>query len=122
MNTGLRVRDVRTGERQPVRWKQTNRTLLGLVAPGTPFTVDFELAVMRSDPALEGLVARYLAPGEYELELDLSGFLRGDPETRWASHEIAIKNRILTPNEVRRVEGWNARDGGDGFPETEGAA
>ena len=57
----------------------------------------------------------------HELELDLSGFLRGDPETRWASHEIAIKNRILTPNEVRRVEGWNARDGGDGFAETEGA-
>ena len=54
----------------------------------------------------------------HELELDLSGFLRGDPETRWASHEIAVRNRILTPNEVRRVEGWNARTGGDGF-ETE---
>ena len=53
----------------------------------------------------------------HELELDLSGFLRGDPETRWASHEIAIRNRILTPNEVRQVEGWNARDGGDDFPE-----
>jgi phage portal protein BeeE len=55
-----------------------------------------------------------LASG-YELELDLSGFMRGDPETRWKSHEIAVKNRILTPNEVREVEGWNPRPDGDGF-------
>lgn len=53
----------------------------------------------------------------HELELDLSGFLRGDPETRWASHEIAVKNHILTPNEVRVVEGWNPREGGDDFPQ-----
>ena len=52
----------------------------------------------------------------HELELDLAGFLRGDPETRWKSHEIAVKNRVLTPNEVRVVEGWNPRDGGDDFP------
>lgn len=49
----------------------------------------------------------------HELELDLSGFLRGDPETRWKSHEIAVKNNILTPNEVREIEGWNRRPGGD---------
>lgn len=49
----------------------------------------------------------------HELELDLSGFLRGDPETRWKSHEIAVKNGILTPNEVREVEGWNPSENGD---------
>ncbi len=53
----------------------------------------------------------------HELELDLAGFLRGDPEARWKSHEIAVKNRVLTPNEVRVVEGWNPREGGDDFPE-----
>lgn len=53
--------------------------------------------------------------GTHELELDLSGFLRGDPETRWKSHEIAVRNKILTPNNVRQVEGWNPREGGDGF-------
>jgi len=42
-----------------------------------------------------------------ELELDLSAFLRGDPAERWRSHEIAVKNGILTVNEVREVEGWN---------------
>ena len=56
----------------------------------------------------------------HELELDLSGFLRGDPETRWKSHEVAVKNKILTPNEVREVEGWNPRGGGDDFDQASG--
>jgi HK97 family phage portal protein len=47
--------------------------------------------------------------------LDLSGLLRGDPETRWKSHEIALRNRVLTPNEIRGEEGWNPRPGGDSF-------
>jgi HK97 family phage portal protein len=47
--------------------------------------------------------------------LDLSGLLRGDPETRWKSHEIALRNRVLTPNEIRGEEGWNPRPGGDEF-------
>lgn len=51
----------------------------------------------------------------HELELDLSDFLRGDPETRWKSHEIAVKNCILVPNELRVVEGWNPRPHGDAF-------
>ena len=45
--------------------------------------------------------------GTHKLELDLSGFLRGDPEQRWKAHEIAVRNEILTTNEVREVEGWN---------------
>jgi len=49
----------------------------------------------------------------HRLTFDLSGFLRGDPEQRWQAHQIAVRNQILTPNEVRRVEGWNPRDGGD---------
>ncbi|HEX6959958.1 MAG TPA: phage portal protein, partial [Ferrovibrio sp.] len=52
-----------------------------------------------------------------EVTLDLSGLLRGDDEARWKNHEIAVKNRILTPNEVREAEGWNRRDGGDKFEE-----
>ncbi|MEQ1930945.1 MAG: phage portal protein, partial [Parvularculaceae bacterium] len=45
----------------------------------------------------------------HELEIDLSGFLRGDAEARWKAHQIAVKNNILTANEVREVEGWNPR-------------
>lgn len=36
-----------------------------------------------------------------ELDLDLSGFLRGDPQTRWASHKIAIETGVLDADEVR---------------------
>lgn len=45
----------------------------------------------------------------HSLEIDLSGFLRGDAEARWRAHEIAVKNNILTAEEVREVEGWNPR-------------
>jgi HK97 family phage portal protein len=48
--------------------------------------------------------------------LDLSGLLRGDPAQRWAANEIAVRNRILTPNEIRDQEGYNPRPGGDEFP------
>lgn len=44
-----------------------------------------------------------------EMELDLSGFLRGDPAARWQSHKIAIETGVLDPDEVRLIEGWNAR-------------
>jgi HK97 family phage portal protein len=42
-----------------------------------------------------------------EIEIDLTGFLRGDPETRWQSHKIAIESGILDINEVREMEGYN---------------
>lgn len=45
------------------------------------------------------------------LELDLSGLLRGDPETRWASHKIAVDAGILDADEVREIEGFNPRGG-----------
>jgi HK97 family phage portal protein len=57
-----------------------------------------------------------------QFELDLSGLLRGDPETRWKSHEIALRNHVLTPNEIRDLEGWNPRPGGDEFPATPATA
>ena len=51
----------------------------------------------------------------HQIEFDLSDLLRGDPEGRWKSHKIAVDARILTPNEVREIEGFNPRDGGDEF-------
>jgi HK97 family phage portal protein len=46
----------------------------------------------------------------HEIEIDLTGFLRGDPETRWKSHEIAVRNGILDVNEVREMEGYNPKE------------
>ncbi|NOT42904.1 MAG: phage portal protein, partial [Alphaproteobacteria bacterium] len=64
---------------------------------------------------IEAAFARAVfGPGSaYEVEFDMSGFLRGDPLQRWQSHQIALANEVLTPNEVRQVEGWNPRTGGD---------
>ena len=60
---------------------------------------------------IEAEFARSVFPanGPFELELDLSGFLRGDPEKRWAAHAIALANKVLDPDEVRQIEGWNPR-------------
>ena len=62
---------------------------------------------------IEAEFARSVFPasGPYELELDLSGFLRGDPATRWNAHKIALDAGVLDANEVRQIEGWNPRQG-----------
>jgi HK97 family phage portal protein len=51
------------------------------------------------------------------MEIDLSGLMRGDYAARWAAHAIAVSNKILSPDEVREVEGWNP-----GAPKAEGQA
>nr|WP_246605092.1 phage portal protein [Aquisediminimonas sediminicola] len=60
---------------------------------------------------IEAEFARSVFPAgdNFELELDLSGFLRGDPETRWNAHKIALETGVLDPDEVRQIEGWNKR-------------
>lgn len=58
---------------------------------------------------IEAEFARTVLATGLELELDLSGFLRGDPQTRWAAHKIALDANVLDPDEVRQVEGWNPR-------------
>lgn len=45
----------------------------------------------------------------HQLEMDMSGFLRGDPAQRWAAWKIAVEANILTPDEVRAEEGFNPR-------------
>jgi HK97 family phage portal protein len=43
------------------------------------------------------------------LELDMSALMRGDAETRWQSHKIAVEAGILDADEVREIEGFNPR-------------
>ncbi|MGH7794108.1 MAG: phage portal protein [Candidatus Binatia bacterium] len=43
----------------------------------------------------------------HRLEIDMSGFLRGDPAQRWAAWKIAADAQILTVNEIRAEEGFN---------------
>jgi HK97 family phage portal protein len=69
---------------------------------------------------LEAEFARAVFPegAELEIEFDMSAFLRGDPNTRWQAHQIAIASGVLSPNEVRQIEGWNPRPGGDEFAQS----
>jgi len=47
---------------------------------------------------------------------DLGGLLRGDPQQRSEWYDVASRNHILRPNEIRGLEGFNPIDGGDDFP------
>lgn len=48
----------------------------------------------------------------HKLEIDMSGFLRGDPAQRWAAWKIAVEGGILDADEIREEEGFNPRPGG----------
>ena len=54
-----------------------------------------------------------LVEPQVSLELDSAGFLRGDTLSRWQAWSIALTTQTLVPNEVRQMEGWNPRPGGD---------
>lgn len=58
---------------------------------------------------LQAEFARSVLATGLELELDLSGFLQGDPKTRWETHQIAVSSGVLDADEVRQIEGWNPR-------------
>ena len=45
----------------------------------------------------------------HKVEIDMSGFLRGDPAQRWAAWKIAVEGGILDADEIREEEGWNPR-------------
>ncbi|MDR2800194.1 MAG: phage portal protein [Desulfovibrio sp.] len=56
---------------------------------------------------LEASFNRGLFEGsDFELVLDMSGFDRGTPESRWAAHSIAVSSGVLTVDEIREIEGW----------------
>ena len=50
---------------------------------------------------------------DYRSEFDFEGLLRSDLKSRLEGYRTAIAGSILTPNEVRRLENWDALAGGD---------
>lgn len=50
---------------------------------------------------------------EYEFEFEFEGLLRSDLKSRLEGYRTAVAGTILTPNEVRKIEGWPRVDGGD---------
>ncbi|OYX76293.1 MAG: phage portal protein [Sphingomonadales bacterium 32-65-25] len=51
-----------------------------------------------------------------ELELDMSGLLRADPESRWISHKTAVEAGILDADEIREIEGYDPRPAAPAAP------
>jgi HK97 family phage portal protein len=52
---------------------------------------------------------------EFTIEHDLSGLERGDLLARLQAYEIGIRSEVFSPNEIRRWEGMESREGGDRF-------
>ena len=54
----------------------------------------------------------------YELEIDLSGLMRGGYAARRAPYAVAVQNGILGVNEIHEAQGYNPRPAGasDGEP------
>ena len=50
---------------------------------------------------------------EYEFEFDFEGLLRSDFKSRLEAYRTAVAGTIMTPNEVRKLEGLPKVDGGD---------
>ena len=48
-------------------------------------------------------------------EWNTNAFLSGDTESRYGTYEVAIRNRIISPNEARELEGMNPYEGGDSY-------
>ncbi|MCD2183496.1 phage portal protein [Rhizobium sp. GN54] len=92
----------------PIVQSYENNTFTNAAQAGLWFAT-FCLAPWARKIEAEFIRSVFPTSGPYEMELDLSGFLRGDPETRWNAHKIAIETGVLDPDEVRQVEGWNPR-------------
>jgi hypothetical protein len=45
----------------------------------------------------------------------MNALLRADMASRFQAYGLAIQNRIMNPNEVRKLENLNAYDGGDSY-------
>jgi HK97 family phage portal protein len=56
------------------------------------------------------------AEHDLHIEFDLSGLMRGDPELRWKSHEIAARIGALTIDEIREAENYPPLPAGEAPP------
>ena len=56
---------------------------------------------------IESEFSRQVFAGDgFHLVLDTAGMQRGDEAGRWATYDIALRNKVLTISEIRQAEGW----------------
>lgn len=51
---------------------------------------------------------------KYEIKFNIDGLLRGDYKSRMDGYATAINNGFMSPNDVRRLEGWDLIPDGEG--------
>lgn len=73
-----------------------------------PWAVNFEQAVNRACLTYDERKAGYY------VELNLDATVRADIKTRFEAHQIALRNGIVSIDEVRSIEGWNPYGDGSG--------
>ena len=54
----------------------------------------------------EASFSDFLLPEDERLELDISVMAKGDTKERWDAYKIALETKVLTPADVRRLEGF----------------
>ncbi len=59
------------------------------------------------------LTERQIKTGSHCIKFEIKGLLRGDIKTRTAFYMALLDRKVLTPNQVRELEGMNKIDGGD---------
>ena len=74
-------------------------------------TLTLQPWLTKLEQAFKRQVLSEAARATHQLSFDMSAFLRGDPEQRWAAHKIAIEAGVLDSDEVREIEGYNPRGG-----------
>ena len=68
----------------------------------------------------EATFSKAMLPEDSYLELDMGAFNRGDLGERWNAYSIALNAGVLSPDEVRRLEGYGG-SADNVRPDTEGA-
>ena len=79
-----------------------------------------EYATQAVQPVSEALETQFgeLIASTQVIRFDFSKLLRADAPTRYRVYDLALRNHILTINEVRRLEGLAPIPGGGDIPET----
>jgi HK97 family phage portal protein len=102
---------------------------LGAVQSGSSLTytnlesLQSQYATDAVRPVSEELESQFgdLLPRTQEVRFDFRHLIRADTPTRYNVYETALRSKILTPNEVRRLEGLPPLAGGDQVADNEPA-
>lgn len=80
---------------------------------GTFYKITLRPYLERFEASVSANLFTEAEAAEYEFEFDFEGLLRSDLKSRLEGYRTAVAGTILTPNEVRKIEGWPRVEGGD---------